>query len=89
MIKHLTNPAEKRILIVEDEGLVAMTLEETLKRIGYSVVGIAMSGEEAIAMTGELYPTGNTYGYSPSGRDWMGSRPQKRSRDYMVRQLFS
>ncbi|MFZ1128214.1 response regulator [Methanoregula sp.] len=56
MIKPLTNPAEKRILLVEDEGLVAMVLEETLKRIGYSVVGIAMSGEEAIAMSGELYP---------------------------------
>ena len=35
MIKPLTNPAEKRILLVEDEGLVAMVLEETLKRIGY------------------------------------------------------
>jgi DNA-binding NarL/FixJ family response regulator len=33
-----------------------MTLEETLKRIGYTVVGIAMSGEEAIAMAGEPLP---------------------------------
>ena len=56
MMTNPTNLSEKRILIVEDEGLVAMTLEETLRRIGYSVVGIAMTGEEAIAMTGEKYP---------------------------------
>ena len=56
MTKNSTNTAEKRILLVEDEGLVAMTLEETLKRIGYSVVGIAMSGEEALSLTGERHP---------------------------------
>jgi len=50
------NPAEKKVLIVEDEGLVAMTLEETLRRIGYSVVGIAMNGEEAMALTAERQP---------------------------------
>ena len=48
--------AEKRILIVEDEGLVAMTLEETLKRIGYVAVGIAMSGEEALTLTRDRQP---------------------------------
>ncbi len=56
MMKSPANPEEKRILIVEDEGLVAMTLEETLKRIGYSAVGIAMSGEEALSLTGERHP---------------------------------
>ncbi len=56
MMKNPENPAEKRILIVEDEGLVAMTLEETLRRIGYVVVGIAMSGEEALTLTGEQHP---------------------------------
>ncbi|ABS56921.1 response regulator receiver protein [Methanoregula boonei 6A8] len=56
MLKSPANPAEKRILIVEDEGLVAMTLEETLRRIGYLVVGIALSGEEAITLTGEQHP---------------------------------
>ncbi|MGB7992830.1 response regulator [Methanoregula sp.] len=56
MIKNPAHPAEKRILIVEDEGLVAITLEETLKRIGYLVVGIAMSGEEALTLTGGHHP---------------------------------
>ena len=56
MLKNPKNSAEKRILIVEDEGLVAITLEETLRRIGYSVVGIAMSGEEALTLTGECQP---------------------------------
>ncbi|HVP97018.1 response regulator [Methanoregula sp.] len=56
MIKNLVNPAEKKVLIVEDEGLVAVTLEETLRRIGYSVTGIAMSGEEALALISEQQP---------------------------------
>jgi two-component system cell cycle sensor histidine kinase/response regulator CckA len=37
-----------KILIVEDEGVVALDLEGRLKRMGYSVSGIAYSGEEAI-----------------------------------------
>ncbi len=39
---------KKKILIVEDEGLLAITLEEWLKRSGYNVVDIAASAEEAI-----------------------------------------
>ena len=46
----------KKVLIVEDEGLVALALEEILKRIGYEVPGIAETGEEAIAMAGRHNP---------------------------------
>jgi len=56
MNKSPVNSAEKKVLIVEDEGLVAITLEETLRRIGYLVIGIAMSGEEALALIGERQP---------------------------------
>lgn len=38
----------KRILIVEDEGIQAMGLEETLEQAGYEIVGIADNGEEAL-----------------------------------------
>ncbi|UZE94020.1 MAG: response regulator [Candidatus Pacearchaeota archaeon] len=38
----------KSILIVEDEGIVAMDIKRTLQGFGYSVIGIVPSGEEAI-----------------------------------------
>ena len=38
-----------RILIVEDERLVGFDLRRRLSRIGHVVVGIAASGEEALA----------------------------------------
>ncbi len=39
-----------RILIVEDEGIVALNLEQTLTRLGYEVVGLARSGGEALRL---------------------------------------
>jgi PAS domain S-box-containing protein len=45
-----------RILIVEDERIVAMDLAGTLNELGYSVVGMAARGEEAIARADELRP---------------------------------
>jgi len=41
---------KKRILIVEDAGIVAMELRRILDGLGYTVTGIAGSGEEAITM---------------------------------------
>ncbi len=40
--------SNKRILIVEDEGIVAADLEEHLIRLGYAVAGKAASGENAL-----------------------------------------
>ncbi|HTY15422.1 MAG TPA: response regulator [Methanoregulaceae archaeon] len=37
------------ILIVDDEAIITMQLEERLTAMGYSVVGMAASGEEAVA----------------------------------------
>src|SRR5262245_57782651 len=45
-----------RILIVEDEGIVADDLADTLTPMGYHVLGIASSGEDAIEKVRELRP---------------------------------
>jgi CheY-like chemotaxis protein len=44
------------ILIVEDEHIVAWDLQRQLTRLGYTVLGIVSSGEEAIAQTLQLRP---------------------------------
>ncbi|MBT7080934.1 MAG: response regulator, partial [Chloroflexi bacterium] len=48
--------SKKKILIVEDDGIVAMDLQFTLQRSGYNVVGHAPSGKEAIKLLGEAQP---------------------------------
>ena len=48
--------AKAKILIVEDEILIARELETRLKGLGYTVVRIALSGEEAIQAMSELQP---------------------------------
>jgi response regulator NasT len=45
-----------RILLVEDEGLVATGLRAQLRTLGHQVVGLARDGEEAVAMAGTLGP---------------------------------
>ncbi len=45
-----------RVLIVEDESIVAMDLKNSLKILGYEVVGTAATGEEAIARANETRP---------------------------------
>lgn len=46
----------RRILIVDDQRIIAADLEQTLARLGYSVVGVASAGEEAVRKAGELGP---------------------------------
>ena len=48
--------SSSRILIVEDEGIIAKDIQNTLNRSGYSVIGIASSGEEAIKKAMEIHP---------------------------------
>jgi CheY-like chemotaxis protein len=39
---------KKKILVVEDEGLIAADIQKRLERLGYSVPMIAHSGEDAL-----------------------------------------
>jgi CheY-like chemotaxis protein len=45
-----------KILIVEDEGLVAEDLKDMMQELGYEVAGIAETGENAIALAKEHQP---------------------------------
>lgn len=45
-----------RILIVEDEAIIAMELRETLTHLGYTVVGNELRGEDAVRTAGRLRP---------------------------------
>ncbi|MFC1673232.1 response regulator [Pseudomonadota bacterium] len=46
----------KRILIVEDQGITAMNEDQVMRDLGYQVVGIAMTGEDAIKIAGAELP---------------------------------
>jgi CheY-like chemotaxis protein len=48
--------AEGRILVVEDEHIVAMGIKRMLKELGYTVTGIASSGEDAISKAESTFP---------------------------------
>ena len=45
-----------RILVVEDEAIIAMDIELLLKRLGYEVIGSVNSGEAAICAAEDLKP---------------------------------
>jgi len=45
-----------RLLIVEDEAIVAMDLQQRLERLGHQVVGTAATGEAAIQRAEEVRP---------------------------------
>jgi DNA-binding NtrC family response regulator len=44
------------ILIVEDEAIIAKDLSEQLTRLGYEVLGITATGEEAVVLARERRP---------------------------------
>jgi CheY-like chemotaxis protein len=46
-----------RILIVEDEKILAADLESKLRQLGYRVDGIATSGEQAVRLAQEREPS--------------------------------
>lgn len=48
--------ARPRVLVVEDEVIVAMDFERRLKRLGYTVTGVAHDGNQAIAKAAENGP---------------------------------
>ena len=45
-----------KLLIVEDEEIVAFDIESTLKSLGYEVLAVVASGEEAIAFAAKIHP---------------------------------
>ncbi|PKL63942.1 MAG: PAS sensor protein [Methanomicrobiales archaeon HGW-Methanomicrobiales-3] len=47
---------EKSVLIVEDEGVVALSIQAALTKMGYTVVGIAVTGAEALSLAREHKP---------------------------------
>jgi PAS domain S-box-containing protein/putative nucleotidyltransferase with HDIG domain len=47
---------KRKILIVEDERIVADDIKTIVQKIGYTVSGIVFSGEEAIKKAEEMYP---------------------------------
>ena len=54
--KNVAGRSEARILIVEDELLVAENIKEILQKSGYTVVGVLSSGEEVMEQFGSLDP---------------------------------
>jgi PAS domain S-box-containing protein len=46
----------ERILIVEDDGIIAVHLQSILTGLGYAVAALVASGEEAIELAAEIQP---------------------------------
>ena len=45
-----------KILVVDDEAIITMQLEERLSSMGYTISGMAASGEEAVEKARRLLP---------------------------------
>jgi len=45
-----------KIVVVEDEAVVALDIKSKLEAAGYIVAGIAASGEEAVELVGQVNP---------------------------------
>ena len=47
---------KKRILVVEDQAIIAMDEQQIVSDLGYAVTGFAMTGEDAIQQAGRDRP---------------------------------
>ena len=45
-----------KILICEDEAIVALDFKERIERLGHSVVGIASDEERALSLAHDFHP---------------------------------
>ena len=45
-----------QVLVVEDEAVVAMDIQSKLEDLGYSVIAVTRSGEEAVQVACEMHP---------------------------------
>lgn len=52
----LMEKSSLKILIVEDEFFIALDVEEQARSLGHTVVGTAVTAEEAVRMAGETQP---------------------------------
>src|SRR3954452_18950527 len=50
----MTSPA--RILVVEDEAIVALDIARQLSRLGYELAGTTGAAEKAVILAGQLRP---------------------------------
>jgi two-component system, LytTR family, response regulator LytT len=48
--------SKANILVVEDESIVAKDIQQSLKKLGYHVVGVSATGEKAIELANEFKP---------------------------------
>lgn len=48
--------SQPEVLIVEDEGIIAADIQDSLQRLGYQVIGTAASSEEALQKVAEQRP---------------------------------
>lgn len=48
--------APVNILLVEDERIIALDIKMRLEQFGYTVIGVATSGEEALRIASEEHP---------------------------------
>jgi len=55
-ISDMAGIAGSRVMIVEDEALVALHIRRELTKLGYTVVGAASNGEQALKMIEEIFP---------------------------------
>ncbi len=56
VVRICSNMDKIRILVVEDEFIIAMDINQTLSDLGYEVAGIASTGDDAVRLAGELRP---------------------------------
>ena len=58
-----------KILVVDDEAIITMQLEERLTAMGYTVAGMAASGEDAVDKARRITARPCPDGYRDAGKD--------------------
>ncbi|NQT27713.1 response regulator [candidate division KSB1 bacterium] len=48
--------SKAQVLVVEDDSIISEDIQRSLKKLGYPVVGVFSSGEEALAKIESLHP---------------------------------
>jgi CheY-like chemotaxis protein len=55
-VAQLSTVSGTRVLIVEDEAVVAFHLRQELTKLGYIVAGVATQGQQALKLIDEVFP---------------------------------